>query len=701
MSRLSGSIRLVSEKPPIVAPSEKTVDNLFAFNKGISITANDGYEVILRPEVHGFDIRIKTPRAVNLNNFAVRAKDLKLPKTGDYFVTFDVKSSVVTNIEIATDINDKQTNRSPVTPTTTGSKYLGVHKDINPDAYKDHGINGGFIDFNIIRGNLNEGIVIHIENIMIGAGDKEAPFSRPIEDIVANALNGIDRQPVVARRFLATKNFDYKNGKEVDANDGVAYLDFIVPRKTKTSDYTIANMYMCLEPMRFNEDPDEDAIKQTGKWKLVNRKAIEQIDTLISHTIDTSNLSAQRVIFKSGNTLKGVITGTPGSSVTSDASGDNVKGNPKYYMWLGSDIPESAPFSIDVDGNVKIGGKASFQRTSRDVTSSITITTDTRDSLFNVIDTKQTSITITIDGGDYSNKEFEFTSMSNISNISNGGFQLRAGDNIKFIYGDKISKLIYVNYIGKSVRLRHIKTNIYGTVENYLVVTNASDFTYDNYQGIILNKPIEYPGTRYDISVSIKNKYFYFKNKNLVVNDNDNVFINTNISDELKRVGISTSKIELGDIRVTVSVVRYFNRDNASRDGVGEDKPVNNDAIKTATAFITGIGQAYFLESGSGTNIGHALINIDLNKLSSNYLNNIIAPMSAGNSVVLIWNEISNNTIGHAWAIPLCEGKEINQDNYINHSLIISPKAYMEQQNEDGTDEQDIVVFNGTLYINH
>lgn len=699
MSRLSGSIRLVSEKPPIIAPSEKAVDNLFAFNKGISITANNGYEVILRPEVHGFDIKLTNIGAVNINNFAVRAKDLKLPKTGNYFVTFDVRSATDTDVNIATDINDEQTSTSPVAiPTTKTNKYFGLHKNINPDAFKDHGINGGFIDFNIISGNLATMTTIHIENIMIGAGDKEAPFSRPIEDVVANALNGIDRPTVVPRRFLATKDFQYKNGKEIDANDGVAYLDFIVP---SDADYKKANMYMCLEPMSFNNNPTEAAIKATGKWKLVHRKAIEQIDTLISNTIDTSNLSAQRVIFKSGNTLKGVITGTPGSSVTSDASGDNVKGNPKYYMWLGSDIPESAPFSIDVDGNVKIGGKASFQRTSRDVTSSITITTDTRDSLFNVIDTKQTSITITIDGGDYSNKEFEFTSMSNISNISNGGFQLRAGDNIKFIYGDKTSKLIYVNYIGKSVRLRHIKTNIYGTVENYLVVTNASDFTYDNNQGIILNKPIEYPGTRYDISVSIKDKYFYFKNKNLVVNDNDNVFINTNISDELKRVGISTSKIELGDIRVTVSVVRYFNRDNASRDGVGEDKPVNNDAIKTATAFITGIGQAYFLESGSGTNIGHTLINIDLNKLSSNYLNNIIAPMSAGNSVVLIWNEISNNTIGHAWAIPLCEGKEINQDKYINHSLIISPKAYMEQRNEDGTDEQDIVVFNGTLYINH
>ena len=504
MSRLSGSIRLVSEKPPIIAPSEKAVDNLFAFNKGISVTTNDGYGVILRPEVHGFDIIIKDPSVANLNNFAVRAKNLKLPKTGDYFVTFDVKSSALTNIQIVTDINDVQTSTDPITPKTEASKYLGIHNSVDPNRYD--GFNGGFIDFNIIRGNLNEGTVIHIENIMIGAGNKEAPFSRPIEDVVANALNGIDRPTVVPRRFLATKDFQYKNGKKIDANDGVAYLDFIVP---SDADYKKANMYMCLEPMSFNNNPTEAAIKATGKWKLVHRKAIEQIDTLISNTIDTNNLSAQRVIFKSGNTVKGVITGTPGSSVTSDGSVDGSG----YYMWLGSDNPKLAPFSIDVDGNVKIGGKASFERSSRDVTSSITITTATRDSLFNIIDTNQNSITVTIEGGDYTNKEFEFISMSNRSDIENGGFQIaiKEGADIEFVHGGYTSKLIYVNQIGSSVKLRHIKTNLYGTVKNYLVVVNATDFTYDSHQHMIVSKPIRYAGTKYEISVSIKDKDFFYK----------------------------------------------------------------------------------------------------------------------------------------------------------------------------------------------
>lgn len=680
MSRLSGSIRLVSEKPPIVTPSEKVVDNLFAFNKGISVTANNGYEVILRPEVHGFDIKLTNISAVNINNFAVRAKNLKLPKIGDYFVTFDVSSATDTDVNIATDINDKQTSTNPVAiPTTKTNKYLGLHKNINPDDFKDHGINGGFIDFNIISGNLATMTTIHIENIMIGVGDKEAPFSRPIEDVVANALNGIDRATVVPRRFLATKNFDYKNGKEVDANDGVAYLDFIVPRNA--DNYTTANMYMCLEPMSFNKDPDEEAIKQTGKWKLVHRTAIEQIDTLISHTIDTNNLSAQRVIFKSGNTVKGVITGTPGSSVTSDGSVDGSG----YYMWLGSDNPKLAPFSIDVDGNVKIGGKASFQRTSVDVTSNITIDTSTKDSLFNVISTNNNYITIKINGGNYNNKEFEFTSLSNVSNIGNGGFQLEAGDNIEFIYADKTAKLIYVNYIGNSIRLRHIQINISGTIKNYFVVTNARDFTYDTNQNIILNKPIEYPGTRYDISVSIKAKHFYFDSHKLVVNDNDNIFINTNISDELKRVGLSVSKTELNTIQATISVSRYFDKDGI---------------IKTNLIPITNVGQAYFLGSGSATNNSEALIHINLNELTES-LGNIIAPMSAGNNIVLIWNELSNNTIKKAWAIPLCEGKEIKQDKYLNHSLIIYPEAVMEERENENTDGRDVVVFNGTLYINH
>lgn len=688
MSRLSGSIRLVSEKPPIVAPSEKTVDNLFAFNKGISITANDGYEVILRPEVHGFDIKIKNPSVANLNNFAVRAKNLKLPKTGDYFVTFDVKSSALTDIQIATDINDTQTNTSPVTPTTTASKYLGIHNSVDPNRY--NGFNGGFIDFNIIRGNLNEGTVIHIENIMIGAGNKEAPFSRPIEDVVANALNGIDSPPVVPRRFLATTGVFYKNGKEVDPNDGVAYLDFIVPSDV---DYKKANMYMCLEPMSFNDNPTEAVIKQTGKWKLVHRKAIEQIDTLISHTIDTSNLSAQRVIFKSGNTIKGVITGTPGSSVTSDASGDNVKGNPKYYMWLGSDIPESAPFSIDVDGNVKIGGKASFQRTSVDVTNNITIDTTTKDSLFNVISTDQNYITIKINGGDYTNKEFEFTSLSNVSEISHGGFQLEAGDGIEFIHGKDTSNLIYVNYIGSSVRLRHIKTNIHGTIKNYLVVTNAGEFTYDivETQGMIVSKPIRYAGTKYEISVSIKDKDFFYKDssKRAITDSRDNIFNNTNINDDIKRLA-PTNPILVADVPIIVTVKEYSSNDVLSR-------------TITKTIADSDYIQVYFLGGNSASEVSKVLINLRLNDLSDTdrYLDHIFGVMGFSNSIALVWDKYANGTISDAWAFPLGRPNMSRQQDYDNHSLIIVPKYDMYKRESGGTDETNVVVFNGTLYIRY
>lgn len=691
MSRLSGSIRLVSEKPPIVVPSEKAVDNLFAFNKGIIITANDGYEVILRPEVHGFDIKLTNIGAVNINNFAVRAKNLKLPKIGNYFVTFDVSSATNTDIKIATDINDEQTSTSPIAiPTTKTNKYFGLHKNINPDAFKNHNIDGGFIDFNIIGGNLSTMATIHIENIMIGAGDKEAPFSRPIEDVVANALNGIDRPTVVPRRFLATKDFNYKNGKEVDANDGVAYLDFIVPRNA--DDYTKANMYMCLEPMSFNKDPDEEAIKQTGKWKLVHRKAIEQIDTLISHTIDTSNLSAQRVIFKSGNTIKGVITGVPGSSVSSD--GSVGKDDSGYYMWLGSNNPESAPFSIDVDGNVKIGGKASFQRTSVDVTDNITITTATKDSLFNIIDTKQNSITVTIEDGDYTNKEFEFISMSNRSDIENGGFQIaiKEGADIEFVHGGYTSKLIYVNQIGSSVKLRHIKTNLYGTVKNYLVVVNASDFTYD--QHMIVSKPIMYAGTKYDISISIKDKDFYFSDsRNKAIEDPvDNIFGNTNINDDIKRLAPSNVILTSG-VPITVTVKEY-NTDNVLIKTVSKTISSNNGTSDWPA-------QIYFLGQTSDSNLSKVLINFHLNNLAHN-LEEIINPMAFNNSITLVYDKFANGVVNGAWAFPLCIGGGTpSQTNYDYHSLIISPISSMSKRDKDGTNETDIVVFNGTLYIRY
>lgn len=688
MSRLSGSIRLVSEKPPIVAPSEKAVDNLFAFNKGISITANNGYEVILRPEVHGFDIKLTNIGAVNINNFAVRAKNLKLPKIGNYFVTFDVRSVTDTDVNIATDINDKQTSTSPVAiPTTKTNKYFGLHKNINPDAFKDHGVNGGFIDFNIIGGNLATMTTIHIENIMIGAGDKEAPFSRPIEDIVANALNGIDRPTVVPRRFLATKNFNYKNGKEIDANDGVAYLDFIVPRNVP--DYTTANMYMCLEPMSFNKEPTEADIKQSGKWKLVNRKAIEQIDTLISHTIDTNNLSAQRVIFKSGNTVKGVITGTPGSSVTSDGSVDGSG----YYMWLGSDNPKLAPFSIDVDGNVKIGGKASFQRTSVDVTNNITIDTSTKDSLFNIIDTKQNSITVTIEDGDYTNKEFEFISMSNRSDIENGGFQIaiKEGADIEFVHGGYTSKLIYVNQIGSSVKLRHIKTNLYSTVKNYLVVVNATDFTYDSHQHMIVSKPIRYAGTKYEISVSIKDKDFFYKDgsKRAITDSRDNIFNNTNINDDIKRLA-PTNPILVADVPITVTVKEYSPNDVLSR-------------TITKTIADSDYIQVYFLGGNSASEVSKVLINLRLNDLSDTdrYLDHIFGVMGFSNSIALIWDKYANGTISDAWAFPLGRPNMSRQQDYDNHSLIIVPKYDMSKRENGGTDETNVVVFNGTLYIRY
>lgn len=691
MSRLSGSIRLVSEKPPIVAPSEKAVDNLFAFNKGTKITANNGYEVILRPEVHGFDIKVVNPRLINKNNYAVRAASLKLPKTGNYFVTFNAYASSLVKAKIAADINDTQSNKNPIDIKDTSQKYFGVYIDINPDKYKNQGIDGGFIDFNITDKIFIEGFIIHIENVMIGTGDKEAPFSRPIEDIVANALNGIDSPPVVPRRFLATKNFEYKNGKEVDANDGVAYLDFIVPRNA--DDYTRANMYMCLEPMSFNKDPDEEAIKQTGKWKLVHRTAIEQIDTLISHTIDTNNLSAQRVIFKSGNTVKGVVTGTPGSSVTSNASGDKVEGTAKYYMWLGSDVPESAPFSIDVDGNVKIGGKASFQRTSVDVTSNITITTATKDSLFNVISTDNNYITIKINGGDYTNKEFEFTSLSNVSNLGNGGFQLEAGDGIEFIHGDKTSKLIYVNYIGKSVRLRHIKTNIYGTIKNYIVVMNAGEFTYDivETQGMIVSKPIRYAGTKYEISVSIKDKDFFYKDssKRAITDSRDNIFNNTNINDDIKRL-TPTNPILVADVPITVTVKEYSPNDVLSR-------------TITKTIADSDYIQVYFLGGNSASETSKVLINLRLNDLSDTdrYLDHIFGVMSFSNSIALVWDKYANGTISDVWAFPLGRPNMSRQQDYDNHSLIIVPKYDMVKRENGGTDETNVVVFNGTLYIRY
>lgn len=76
--------------------------------------------------------------------------------------------------------------------------------------------------------------------------------------------------------------------------------------------------------------------------------------------------------------------------------------------------------------------------------------------------------------------------------------------------------------------------------------------------------------------------------------------------------------------------------------------------------------------------------------------------MAFNNSITLVYDKFANGVVDGAWAFPLCIGGGTpSQTNYDYHSLIISPIPSMSKRDKDGTNETDIVVFNGTLYIRY
>ncbi len=104
------------------------------------------------------------------------------------------------------------------------------------------------------------------------------------------------------------------------------------------------------------------------------------------------------------------------------------------------------------------------------------------------------------------------------------------------------------------------KTNIHGTIKNYLVVVNAGDFTYDikETQGMIVSKPIEYAGTRYDISITIKTHDFYYNDgrKFSLSGDDlyDNIFIKSNLDNDIKLIAGSINNVLVGNFPVTITI---------------------------------------------------------------------------------------------------------------------------------------------------
>lgn len=95
MGRLSGNIRISrkEEVAPLPSITKKDKKNYFGFNKGCNfvsqqVSGENTTTITQRPEVHGFDVRIRNSN-VTLNNYIARIGNLKLPKNGRYFISFD------------------------------------------------------------------------------------------------------------------------------------------------------------------------------------------------------------------------------------------------------------------------------------------------------------------------------------------------------------------------------------------------------------------------------------------------------------------------------------------------------------------------------------------------------------------------------------------------------------------------------------
>ena len=169
----------------------------------------------------------------------------------------------------------------------------------------------------------------------------------------------------------------------------------------------------------------------------------------------------------------------------------------------------------------------------------------------------------------------------------------------------------------------------------------------------------------------------------IVVNDN------TNINDDIKRLA-PTNPILVADVPITVTVKEYSPNDVLSR-------------TITKTIADSDYIQVYFLGGNSASEVSKVLINLKLNNLSDTdrYLDHIFGVMGFSNSIALIWDKYANGTISDAWAFPLGRPNMSRQQDYDNHSLIIVPKYDMSKRENGGTDETDVVVFNGTLYIRY
>lgn len=696
MGRLSGSIRInrKEEVTPLPPATKKDKKNYFGFNKGCNFVSQETSgeyvtTIIQRPEIHGFDIRVLRS-GVNLNNYIARVGNLKLPKNGRYFVSFDCWCSE--NYHAASfhiDICD-----SPTSPYvgksfgSNGSSKIHYAAFVNVSNYS---LLNGFFDFNLNpSSSVKVGVVYHIENLMITDSDEEVDFVRPIEDIVANALNGIDRPAQMVRRRIAEKNTWYSNGKDLVNDETIAYLDIVVPYGTK--DIANANVYMCINPMSFNENPTDSVLASSPNWKKLPNKGVQYMDTLIANNIDSNNVAAQNIILKSGNTVNGALTGVPGSQASNSAVGGSG-----YYMWIGSSSASNAPFSVDVNGNVKLGGAASFNRTIVEMKNDFTINTSTKESIFHCLPSNNRSINVTISNGNYSNKEIEIVNATSVSETDPAAriIEINKSGGIKFILKGHVIDYISLNGVGSVVKLRHISSSNYGTSSNYFIIMNPEAFTIDTSENAAFAKPIPFVGKVYDINITVKSKDWYFGNGHSIETfsnqeaEDNGIYVHTDLPQDIRNWNPETKDLLVG-VPYEIVITKYNN------DGTEIKYKYSNTSYGKSSSHSEFQLYAHNVSSSEK----QTLLVIDLNAFYYRPNNPFNGLFSKNNKVFIQRSSYPENP--NAAIHNLMDANDSSNTGFLGTKLIIkTPSCLLYNNNESGRNpDYPVINFFGTLYVN-
>nr|DAO48036.1 MAG TPA: hypothetical protein [Crassvirales sp.] len=696
MGRLSGNIRISrkEEVAPLPSITKKDKKNYFGFNKGcnfVSQQSSSEYTTTItqRPEVHGFDIRIKTS-GVTLNNYIARVDNLKLPKNGKYFISFDCWCSENYNqTRFYVDLCDSPTNPY----VDKGFSSEGSTK-IHYSAFVDvtnYNLLEGFFDFNLTPSSpISTGTVYHIENLMITDSDEEVDFVRPIEDIIANTLNGIDRPPQMVRRRIAEKNVWYSNGKDLLNDETITYLDIVVPYGTK--DIANANVYMCINSMSFNENPTDSVLASSSNWKRLPNRGVQYMDTLIANNIDSNNVAAQNIILKSGNTVNGALTGVPGSQASNSAVGGSG-----YYMWIGSSNANNAPFSVDVNGNVKLGGSASFNRNVVEMKNDFTISTSTKESIFHCLPSNNRNINVTINNGNYDNKEIEIVNAASVSETDPSAriIEINKNGGIKFIIKGHVVDYISLNGVGSLVKLRHVSSSNYGASTNYFIVMNPEAFTIDTSESAAFAKPIPFVGKVYDINITVKSKDWYFDHGHTIETfsnteaEDNGIYVHTNLPQDIRSWNPETKDLLVG-VPYEIVITKYNN------DGTEVKYKYSSTSYGKSSSHSE--FQLYADNVSSGEK--QTLLVVDLNAFYYRPDNPFNGLFSKNNKVFIQRSPYPENP--NAAIHNLMDANDTSNTGFLGTKLIIrTPSCLLYNNNESGRNpEYPIINFSGTLYVN-